>query len=126
MRIPPFIAKYESWWRRIATAAAIIMLSGCVVRGIVRIQDGDFKVHWETGRRFLAGEFLYGGGHDFPYPPLLGFLFAPAALMPMAVAKAVLYPLGIAALLLLLWLLHALIRSSFKLNDTQAFWAAAF
>src|SRR4051794_8311347 len=125
MRIPPFIAKYESWWRRIAIAAAIIMLSGCVVRGIVRIQDGDFKIHWETGRRFLAGEFLYTGGHDFPYPPILGMLWAPAAALPITVSKIVCYPLGIVALLVLLWTVSRLVVPAFRLGRGAAFWTMA-
>jgi hypothetical protein len=81
-------------------------------------------VHWETGRRFLAGEFLYAGGHDFPYPPFSGMIFALAALLPMPVAKAVFYPVGVAALLVLVWTLRCLGRSTFQLNETQAFWAA--
>jgi alpha-1,2-mannosyltransferase len=125
MRIPAAIAKAEPLWRRIVMALAIALLLGCAARAVIRPYDGDFKVHWETGRRFLAGEFLYARGHDFPYPPILGMTFAPAALLPMPVAKAVFYPMGVAALLFLLWALRRLVRSAFRLDETHAFWAAA-
>jgi alpha-1,2-mannosyltransferase len=126
MRIPPAIAKREPLFRRIVIVLGIGLLLGWAARDIIRAHDGDFKVHWETGRRFLAGEFLYASGHDFPYPPFLGMTFAPAALLPMPVAKAVFYPVGVAALLVLLWILGRLVRSAFHLDETQAFWTTAF
>ena len=126
MRIPPVIAKKEPLWRRIVIALGIGLLLGWAARDIIRAHDGDFKVHWETGRRFLAGEFLYASGHDFPYPPFLGMTFAPAALLPLPIAKAVFYPVGVAALLVLLWTLGRLVRSAFHLDETQAFWVASF
>jgi alpha-1,2-mannosyltransferase len=125
MRIPPVIVKRERLCRRIVMALGIVVLLGCAARAIITADDGDFKVHWETGRRFLAGEFLYTGQSDFPYLPILGMIFAPAALLPMPVAKAVFYPVGIAALLMLLWTLGRLIRSAFSFDETHAFWAAA-
>src|SRR6266550_4016597 len=125
MRIPPVIAKKEQLWRGIVVALGIGLLLGWAARDIIRAHDGDFKVHWETGRRFLAGEFLYAGGHDFPYPPFLGMTFAPAALLPLPIAKAVFYPVGVAALLVLLWTLGRLVRSAFHLDETQAFWVAS-
>src|SRR2546421_8123012 len=116
MRIPPALARHELRWRRIAIAAAVMVLVGCAIRAFLRIHDGDFKIHWETGRRFLAGEFLYAQGHDFPYPPILGMLFAPAATLPMAVAKVLFYPLGVAALLILLETLRRLVAPAFCLG----------
>ena len=125
MRLPAAIVKNESSWRRLAVAIGIGLLLIWTVRGVTRADDGDFKVHWETGRRFLAGEFIYAGGHDFPYPPLLGLILAPAALMPMPIAKAAVYPIGVAALLLLIWLMYHLVRTAFGLTENQAFWTAA-
>ena len=92
---------------------------------VVESLDGDFKVHWETGRRFLAGEFLYTHGHDFPYPPILGMSFAPTALLPVPVAKIVFYPLGVAVLLVLLWAVRRLVQPALDLETRQAFWAGA-
>jgi len=87
--------------------------------------DGDFRIHRETGRRFLAGEFLYTNGHDFPYPPFLGLFFAPAACFPVPVAKALYYPLGVAALLLLCWLVRRLVLPAFRLDASALFWTSA-
>src|SRR3954464_11458275 len=125
MRVPRIIARHEVQWRRVAVAAAGIILIGCAVRAFGRIHDGDFKIHWETGRRFLAGEFLYTGGHDFPYPPILGMLWAPAAALPITVSKIVCYPLGIVTLLVLLWTVSRLVVPAFRLGRGAAFWTMA-
>jgi len=125
MRIPAAIAQREPLLRQIVIAIAIVALLGCAARAMIKYDEGDFKLHWETGRRFLAKEFLYTGGHDFPYPPFFGMTFAPAALLPMPIAKAVFYPVGVAALLALLWTMRRLVRSAFSLDETQAFWVTA-
>lgn len=125
MRIPAGIVRKEALFRRIAITLGVVILLGCAARAMIKANEGDFKLHWETGRRFLAGEFLYTGGHDFPYPPFFGMVFAPTALLPMAVAKAVFFPVGVAALLVLLWTLQRLVRGAFSLKEAQAFWVAA-
>ena len=123
MRISPAIAKHELLLRRIVIGIGIFGLVLCAVRALARAIDGDFKVHWGTGSRFLTGQFLYANGADFPYLPILGMLFAPTALLSMPVAKAICYPLGVAALLLLLWMLDRLFRPAFQLTAIQSFWA---
>jgi hypothetical protein len=125
MRIPNAIAKREQFFRRTVIALGVITLLACAARAILKAHEGDFQLHWETGRRFLAGEFLYTGGHDFPYPPFFGMIFAPTAFLPMPVAKAVFYPVGVAALLLFLWTLQGMVRRAFSLNETQTFWVSA-
>jgi len=119
------VFRNEPAWRRLITALGAAALIGCAVRAIAKPYDDDFKLHWETGRRFLAKEFLYTGGHDFPYPPFFGMTFAPTALLPMPIAKAAFYPVGVAALLALLWTMRRLIRSAFSLNEKQTFWVTA-
>ena len=114
----------ESWWRRFVGSAGILVLLACAFRAIVRATDGDFKLHWEFGRRFLAGDFLYAGGMHLPYPPFWAMAHAPTALVPMPVAKALLFPVGVAALLFLLRTLRALAGPAFQLNRTRAFWVA--
>lgn len=122
MRIPDAIAQREPLWRRLAIVAGIGILIGCIVQAIIKVNEGDFSLHWETGRRFLAREYLYANGHDFPYPPFFGMVYAPTALFPRAVAKAIFFPAGVAALLILLWVLRQLVRPAFRLNDRQTFW----
>ena len=106
-------------------AAAILIVLASAFRAISKSWDGDFKRHWEFGRRFLAGEFLYTGGHDLPYPPFWGTAHAPAALFAMPIAKALLFPIGIAALALLLGTLRRLAAPAFSLDRTRAFWLPA-
>jgi hypothetical protein len=125
MQISTALVKNEPLWRRIAIGVGVLVLLLCAARALVQHpEDGDFKVHWGTGTRFVAGQFLYANGADFPYLPILGMLFAPPALLSMPVAKALCYPLGVAALILFLWTLAQLIRPSFQLTKTQSFWAA--
>ena len=101
------------------------MLVVCGARAIAKVHDGDFKLHWEFGRRFLANEFLYAGGHHIPYPPFWAMAHSPLALLPLSVAKALLFPLGAAALLVLLWTLRQLATRCFGLTNRPAFWAGA-
>ena len=114
----------ESRWRRFVGSAGILVLLACAFRAIVRATDGDFKLHWEFGRRFLAGDFLYAGGMHLPYPPFWAMAHAPAALVPMPVAKALLFPVGVAALIILLRILRALASPAFHLHRRRAFWVA--
>lgn len=124
MRIPASIIKKEPILRRIVIALGIAVMVGCAVRAAIKV-EADFTLHRETGRRFVAREFLYTGGHDFPYPPFFGMTFAPAALLPMPFARAVYYSGGVAALLVLLWTMRRLVGSAFSLTGTQPFWVSA-
>lgn len=112
-------------YRRLVMTVGAAVLVACAARALLKPYDGDFKLHWETGRRFLTGEFIYAGGHDLPYPPFFAMIFAPAALLPIPLAKAVLYPLSVAALMLIFWILRRLIQPAFGLSDSQTFWATA-
>jgi alpha-1,2-mannosyltransferase len=124
-QIAAAFSKREFLWRRLVIAAAILVVSASAYRAISKPWDGDFKLHWEFGRRFLSGEFLYASGHDIPYPPFWGMAHAPAALLPMGAAKAILFPFGIVALAALLWILRRLAASAFALNRAQVFWVTA-
>ena len=124
MRIPAAISRRESLWRGIVIALGIAVIIGCAVRAAIKV-EADFNLHREFGRRFVAKEFLYNGGTDFPYPPFFAMTFAPAALLPMPAAKAVYYCSGAAALLLLLWTMRRLVASAFRLTHIQAFWVTA-
>ena len=109
----------EQLWRRIAWTIAFIALLLCAIRAVSRPLDGDFKLHWEFGRRINAGEFLYAGGHHIPYPPFWAAAHSPVALLPLRAAKALLFPVGVAGLAALVWMLRRLMPSE------RAFWACA-
>src|SRR5207302_2958620 len=127
MHITAAVSNNERLWRRLVMAAAVLVLLVCAFRAIYKSADGAFKLHWEFGRRFLAGEFLYANGLEVPYPPFWALAHAPASLLPMPMAKAVLFPLGIGALALLLELLRRLAAAThaFSLHGGHAFWMAS-
>jgi hypothetical protein len=77
---------------------------------------GDFSNHWEFGRRFVAGEFLYASGLNLPYPPFFAVAYAPLSLLPLRVAKPVMFLACLAALIAVLWMLNALTRRSLPLS----------
>jgi alpha-1,2-mannosyltransferase len=112
-------AARELQWRRVVITVACVVVLLSAIRAVSRPHDGDFKLHWEFGRRLNAGEFLYAGGHHIPYPPFWAAAHSPLALLPMPVAKALLFPVGVGALALLIWTLRRL------MPNEQAFWAAA-
>lgn len=118
------IAARERWGRHFVGLAGLLVLAAAALRALTRVMDGDFKLHWEFGRRFLAGDFLYTGGLHLPYPSFWAMAHAPAALVSLPVAKALLFPVGVAALLFLLWTLRRLATSAFQLEPRHAFWAA--
>jgi hypothetical protein len=86
---------------------------------------GDFSRHWEFGRRFVVDEFLYADGLDVPYPPFFAVAYAPLSLLPLRVAKPLLFLVGFAALAGLLWILDALSKKALPLSRERLFWVAA-
>jgi alpha-1,2-mannosyltransferase len=97
----------------------------CCYRALSRPFDGDFKLHWEFARRLAAGEDLYAGGLHIPYPPLWAFAHLPMTFLPMPVAKALQFPIGLAALGGLLWILRSLSARPFSLTRNNTFWIMA-
>ena len=85
---------------------------------------GDFSRHWEFGQRFVHGEFLYNGGLDIPYPPFFAMAYAPLSLLPLRVAKPILFLFGFGALFVIrrgdrLWVIAGTLLCSarFVLRD---------
>lgn len=124
-QIPTAISRREPFWRSGVVAVALLVVGACAFRAIYKSGDGDFKLHWEFGRRLLAGEFLYAGGHHIPYPPFWAMAHAPFALLSMPVAKALFFPIGVGALLVLLWILRRLVETAFPTERANSFWVAA-
>ena len=124
MQLPATITAREPACRRVTMVAGVLVVLACAWRAIYRFDNGDFKLHWEFGRRILAGEFLYAGGHHATYPPFWAVAHSPFALVPMPVAKALFLPVGLGALVLLLWTLRKLVLPAIQPDRTRAFWAA--
>ncbi len=122
---------HERAWRRwvVATGIAVLLIQW-ISLGFQ--QRGDFKLHWELGRRLAAGTFIYqpspGGdprGLDFPYPPFWALAHAPLTILSCHAAQLVLYPLAALALVGLLRVLHRLCEKSMPVRPAAAFWLSA-
>ena len=67
----------------------------------------DFQVYWTAGERALAAAPLYradDGHYQFKYLPAFAMLAAPAALVPLAAAKAAWFAISALLMIALLWL----------------------
>jgi alpha-1,2-mannosyltransferase len=88
-------------------------------------RHGDFPYHWEWGRRFVAGEFLYAGGFHIPYPPFWAMAHAPLTALPVRVAQLLVFSLAVGAIALLLWILDRLTRPLWPVDRAGLFWSNA-
>jgi len=67
----------------------------------------DFEVYWTAGARATAAQPLYradDGHYQFKYLPAFALLAAPAAMMPLAAAKASWFAVSALLMMALLWL----------------------
>lgn len=85
----------------------------------------DFDVHREVGRRFLTGEYLYGGGFCYPYLPTAAMYFAPLALVDRGVGLAVRYGVAVISLYVTLLLLARMTRERSALTPGAGIWIGA-
>jgi hypothetical protein len=116
--------KQQGRLRAIAIAiAAVVVLANWIATMLT--PRGDFSRHWEFGRRFVAGESLYTGGLDVPYPPFFAVAYAPLSLLPLRVAKPLLFLVGLAALAALMWILNSLTQRSLPLSRERLFWVGS-
>lgn len=83
-------------------AVALIAIVGVGLRFFPDWVNLDVEVYMEAGRRFAAGEPLYGwsvpGGYTFRYSPPFAALMAPWSALPLEVASVALRALGLLAL----------------------------
>ena len=86
---------------------------------------GDFSRHWEFGRRFVHGEFLYNGGLDVPYPPFFAMAYAPLSFLPLRVAKPILFLFGFGALFVIFWILNRLTDRALVIRRGDRLWVIA-
>src|SRR5262245_19697770 len=98
-----WLKSHQKFWQRAAIATLAIVLAIQASR-LVGKARGDFNLHWELGRRLVAGEFIYHDSEagqrlrasgetdvdrplDHPYPPFWALAHAPLTFMPMNVAQ---------------------------------------
>jgi hypothetical protein len=110
-------------YRYIPLLAGGIWILVVWVQIIFEIQRGDFYNHWEFGRRFALGTFIYEGGLNFVYPPLWAMVHAPLTLVSVRLAKILVYPLAPLSIVGLLWVLDRLARRHLPCAPDRVFWA---
>lgn len=112
--------RWDGW----KLTAVGIGIAACVIQWIRPMfrSIGDFHLHWELGRRFVEGTFIYAGAHDIPYPPFWGLVHAPLSVFPVRVAQALLFPLFLVSLYVLLRVLNRLTAESLPLPTGRMFW----
>ncbi len=117
-------------WKRAAVGLIAVAVCFQFVRLTIKLR-GDFDVHWESGRRILAGEALYARqdgqdklGHNYPYPPFWALAHAPFALLPLRAGQLLLYPLSLVAGFVLLKTLSCLTQPHEPLDEDRLFLVA--
>jgi hypothetical protein len=89
-------------------------------------RQGDFDVHREFGRRFLASESLYHDGLCFNYMPTSAMYYAPLALVPPAVGTVLRAIVAIACLGLTLRWLSEMVKPFCRQESWNAFTIGAW
>lgn len=124
------IAEWKEWFaqrerrfQRLAVGVAAIVFVVQWIRAVARLDDGDFFLHWKFASRFVRHEWLYAEGLHIPYPPFWAMAWSPIAAFSLAAAKTLVYPLSLAALAGLLYLLDKLTSRWLPLHGSRLFWA---
>ncbi|HJT34495.1 MAG TPA: glycosyltransferase family 87 protein [Pirellulales bacterium] len=121
-RCRDWLIERERSLRYVVVSLLVVVFVLQWVRAGLRLEDGDFYLHWQFGRRFAAHTLLYADGLHTPYPPFWAMAWSPVAVLPLAAAKLVCYPMSAAALGLLLYLLHRLTQKHLPLSGKSFFW----
>ena len=118
-------------WKRAAIGLMVLVVCVQFVRLTIRLR-GDFDVHWESGRRILAGEALYARqdgqdqlGHNYPYPPFWALAHAPFTWLPLRTGQLLLYPLIVMAGFVLIKTLNRLVQPHEPLDEDRVFLVGA-
>ena len=95
-------------------AIALVTLAAVAAFGLDRLpgEMRDFEVYWTAAARALQAEPLYritDGHYQFKYLPAFAVLTAPAALVPLVLAKNIWFVLSVALLVWLVWLALAIL-----------------
>ncbi|MEX0713186.1 MAG: glycosyltransferase family 87 protein [Pirellulales bacterium] len=109
-------------WRRVVIGIAVAIVLVQWTRAARKPHDGDFFLHWKFAGRFVAGQMMYAEGLDIPYPPFWGMAWSPTAALPLRAAKTLFYPVSLASLAVVLFVLNRLTRRHLPLEREPLFW----
>lgn len=112
-------------YRYVPLLPAGIWLLVVWIQILFEVQRGDFYNHWEFGRRFAAGSFIYESGLNVVYPPLWAMVHAPLSLVNVRLAKVLVYPLAPLSTVVLFWALNRVSRKHLPCPSDRLFWATA-
>ncbi|MCA1685689.1 MAG: DUF2029 domain-containing protein [Planctomycetia bacterium] len=109
----------KTWFRSRTRFERLFLIALCVgvpaevvVKAVCHATAyGDFNVHLDFGRRFLAGTPLYADDLCFNYMPVSAMYYAPLSLFPAAVASLIRTSAAVGCLALSLHWLGAMVRA---------------
>jgi hypothetical protein len=113
------------FWRRVKPVVIGLGLAVLIAQWVRVGTDevGDFRLHWEFGRRLATGEWPYGkNGLDLPYLPFWALAHVPLTVLPVRTAQVVLVPLFALALVGLGRTLRTLTAAHWPLDGEETFW----
>lgn len=114
----------ERDWRR-WTIGVIVLVAALQMLRVIKEPQGDFHLHWQFGKRLVAGEYLYDvNGLDLPYLPFWAVAHAPLSCLPMHLAQVVILPVFAIAAYALFRILARLSAQAWPVEDIFAFWGA--
>lgn len=123
--VAAFCLRHEKTLRRLAIGVAVVVFAVQWVRAAVKLEDGDFFLHWKFATRFVGQQLMYAEGLHVPYPPFWGMAWSPIAAFSLTAAKTLVYPLSLASLAALWFVLDRLSRRQLPLDRTKLFWVGA-
>lgn len=107
-------------WVPISLAAVWVIV---VWIQIILEPRGDFRLHFEFGRRFANGVFIYENGLDPVYPPFWAMIHAPLHFFGLHAAQIIVYPIAALAIATLVRTLQLLSEQSMPLSRDASFWS---
>lgn len=122
MRLESFDWARMRRFRWVPISFAAVWVTVVWIQIILRPQ-GDFRHHFELGRRLALGTFIYENGLDFVYPPFWALVHAPLSLLGLHAAQIIVYPLAVAAIATLVLTLRSLSEKSIPLSRDASFWS---
>jgi len=114
----------ESFVKAVVVGLALVLIIARFVP-LLSKPRGDFDLHYGLGMRLVAGKFLYGPGFDRVYPPFWAFVHAPFTFFDLHRVMIALFPLGVAVMVGLVFLLKAMADRVWPLPSDAVFWSSA-
>ena len=90
---------------------------------IIRRPQGDFRLHFEFGRRLAEGVYIYQDGLNHVYPPFWALIHAPLHYFGLHAAQIIVFPFSVIAIATLVLTLQRLSEKNIPLSRDASFWS---